>query len=282
MTCIFRLLLFFVCSTLSAGALLDWNDDGTTYSPRRIKLGYSAGKWIGIEQGYFETGLFLPYAADQGYILLLDGSAYRFNDSKWGASVGVGLRIPAPCNHLFGLNVYEDYLEGHVRKSFNRIGFGVEWLGACWDLRLNTYFAVNNETRHTKKSHYRYKADYFATCQKTEFSILQGFDAEIAGSLGCWCSFNFYGAIGPYYFSNRDLHSFWGGQARLEMDWKSLIYLQVRTSYDKIYHSHTQAQIQLRIPFGKGSCDCTDWNLQPIQRNGVIFTKKCCNYKWNW
>lgn len=252
---------------------------GKAFSPFRVELGYAAGKFIGIDRNYWEFGTFLPFSSEY-YTFLLDGKGYRFEDDRWGASIGIGVRVPISCSQL-GLNTFYDYLEGSSRKSLDRIGFGLEWLGRFCDARANFYFPIR-ETGHSGEKVYHYQGGYIAKCNHTEYAIARGFDAEIGARLGCYRNLRLYGAAGPYYFSHKDFSKFWGGYARLTLDWNSLASLEVRASYDRVYDTQVQALIRFSIPLGCGYACCLEEPTRPIYRNGVIFTRGCCDYEWNW
>lgn len=254
----------------------------------RFEIGYAFGKFIGIEQDYLELGLFAPYKFDCDGAVFADVRGYRLNNSHWASSVGLGLRKEFDC-HVWGANVYYDYREGEYRKNFNRVGVGLEALGSCFDVRVNGYIPVGTQTSFSKVHvQDNYIGDYFATCQKREFCVGAGFDAELGAPLLCCCGFRVYGAAGPYYFRKDHEQSYWGGQARLELDWKQYLTLEVRTSYDHQNHSHTQGRVLVSVPFDILSswccdcCDCFDILTQPVRRNGIIFVDHCCNYTWNW
>lgn len=253
----------------------------------RIEARYSTGRFIGIKQDYGEAGMFAPLYLSDCFFSFLDYRDYRFNNSKWGTSAGIGIRKCLGNDNIAGANIYYDYLEGKFHKSFNRLGLGFEWLGNCWDLRINAYFPLGHQANFSRTHHYdHYVGNFHATCREKEFAFNRGFDAELGLPFWCWDNFTAYGAIGPYYYSARNKSHYYGGQARIEIHYASLITLQVRSSYDHVNHSRTQFQIEISLPFeilcGNINCCFRDLFLQPVRRNGVIFTDHCCNYTWNW
>jgi hypothetical protein len=60
------------------------------------------------------------------------------------------------------------------------------------------------------------------------------FDAEIGLPLLSYCDFSLYGAAGPYYYTLSHQENFWGGHGRLELNWKSILSLQIQISYDNV------------------------------------------------
>lgn len=227
--------------------------------------------------------------ATNRWVVFADGRAYQFDKhSRWGSSAGVGIRGSGWCDRIWGVNVYHDHLKGRHHGSFNRVGVGLEWLGTCWDVRVNGYFPADSQRHFSHRRAFRWSEGWRETCHREEFSIGQGFDAELGLPIGCWCDFALYGAIGPYYYNGKERKDFWGGYGRLEVNWRDYISLQVRTSYDRLYHSRTQFRALLSIPL-EALCNwrcfgnyCRNLCIQPVRRNGVIFTDHCPICKWNW
>lgn len=250
-------------------------------------IGYSTGEFIGIDDDYAEVGIFAPLYLTCDTNFFFEGTGYRFNNSRYASSLGFGLRKRFCEGDVGGVNFFWDSYGAKCNKTFDRLGVGLEWLGCLFDARVNGYFSVGDTTRscHCKVFN-DYIGNFRATCKMREFSIANGFDAEIGVPFLCKCNFTIYGAAGPYFYSGKNQKRFWGGQARLEVDWHQIITLQVRTSYDRIYHSRTQGQIFLSLPFevfcGNFCCLCDDALLRPVYRNDLIFTKECCSFTWNW
>lgn len=255
----------------------------------QIDLGYNFGNFISIDRNYTEIDLFTPYRIND-WTTFLDASGYRFTRGKWGSSVGVGARKPIMDESFLGTNVFYDYLRGwHTKHNFHRVGVGVEWLNNCWDFHINGYFPVGRKTHSSHLCLFDQLGDGFhATSKKLEY-VYTGFDAEVGMPLYRQCDFRLYGAAGPYYFYRRHFKHFWGGYGRLRLDWKSFISFEGRISYDHVYKTNVQGEIQISIPFDffcsgfcESSCECNCLSTQPIYRNGIILRDDCCNWTWNW
>lgn len=254
----------------------------------RFQLGYSVGKFISIDQDYAKTGLFIPLNISPHWTSFIDVNAYRFNDCRWASSDGLGIRRIISESSLIGVNAYYDYRRGEARHNFHRIGLGFEWLNTCFDVRINGYLPVGNKTQTS--SFYSFNnigGGFFATRRKIEYAY-RGFDAEIGLPFWNQCDSSLYISGGPYYYFRHRIQHFWGGFGRLMLNWNSMISVELRASYDRVYSAHFQGCVQLSIPFdffcpstcGKSRCD---WFLtQPTRRNGIIQTDHCCNWTWNW
>ena len=263
--------------------------DGASFliQDTRFEVGYVTGDFIGLKEDYLELGAFAPAFSCDDLFTFLDVKGYRFENSKWGASAGVGLRYSC-CDYIVGSNVYYDFLQGYYH-NFNRMGAGFELLGNCWDLRINGYFPVLKTEQHSRTRIFSdFCTNFCSISKKWQRSPRLGFDMELGVPIGCWNQFSSYVAIGPYYYNWRHKKNYWGGQARLEINWRSFVSLQVQTSYDRVNHSRTEGKFLFFFPLdvlcGDWMCDdpCKVLLYQPVVRNGTIFTDRCCDCCRNW
>ncbi len=266
---------------LKFGALL--------FSNARAEIGYATGRFIGIDRDYAEFGLFMPVPFFGTWLPFADARGYFFTDRTCGFSVGTGIRSLDFYDRIIGANVYFDFLQGKFGGSFRRLGLGVEWLGPCWDLRVNGYFPMSSHSRSKGEVVFNdYIGDFISICREEESATCEGFDAEIGVPLACWDKLNIYAGVGPYYYRTFFEHDYWGAQGRVEVNWSSYVSFQFRTSYDNVNRTQTQGKILVSIPFDflvpKSNChDCYQTIFaQPVKRNGIIFTDKCCIYTNNF
>lgn len=213
----------------------------------------------------------------------------------------VGLRYqPDFLNQVLGVNVYYDNRRDHGRL-FNQIGVGLELLGADWDVRVNGYIPVN--ANHGHKTLFSLSSDYYAV-NRYRLSAWYGVDAEFGSWLfkrTCCSPINLYVAAGPYYyFRDHDRnwrekkHNAFGGRVRLAALISDYIDISCMVTYDPVWHTRVQGQIELVVPFDiykkvwGDSCSCSKPTLcqqivsQPVERNGIIVVDQECSWKWNW
>ena len=248
-------------------------------------FGYTGGKYISQDTGYGTLGLFTPYAKPT-WLTFVDLKGYKFENNRWGASGGLGGRFMLPCRGAIGLNAYYDYYEGRLQGNFHQVGGGIEWLNPCWDIRLNGYFPIGDHAHFHKKCFFGDLGDGFmATRGRLEYAFTGG---DLEAGMRLWSQGNtlFYGAIGPYYYAaGKHNRHFYGATARLRLSYKEYVYLQVRVSQDRIYHTCVQGSLEIRIPLEVflclPPCGC-DWFVQPVYREGIIMTDRCCSWSWNW
>jgi hypothetical protein len=261
----------------------------------RIDAGYAFGQYIGQWDDYGTLGLLLAPAPLSGnWFPLLDLRGYRLEHEQWAASVGLGARF-LTCDRIWGINAYYDYRQTRL-SHFNRVGVGLESLGNYWDWRINGYFPAGHITNRTTKHHYNdYIGDFHSSCQMQELGY-SGFDAEVGVPIGCNCRDScswardiwLYAAAGPYYYTHHHWRHFWGGAGRIELNYDQWLSFQVRASYDHHYKGRVQGLVQLTLPLDDLLCGrccesvCRPACKEPIQRNGLQFYDKCCDWDWNW
>lgn len=254
-----------------------------------IEFSYSMGRYISINNDYFDIGLFTPLVSSIGQSLFLDIHGYRFNDSKWATSIGLAERYQLSELNIVGFNLYYDYRRGKSKNNFHQMGLGFEWLNDCWDIRINGYLPVSKKTQTASFCLFDQLGDgFFATRRNIEFAY-SGFDTEIGHAFENYCDINLYAAVGPYYYQRADQRHFWGAHCRLELNWKSIFSLSIRLSNDNIYSTNVQGIFQVSFPidfFNLNSCFWQSENncpfSQSVWRNGIILTDHCCDWTWNW
>jgi hypothetical protein len=246
---------------------------------KRFELRFFGGEFITLRRNYGELRLFSPIRFLHEWEPFFDLSGYSFENSKWGASVGIGSRFATTREcAVFGINTYYDYLDGCFSNSFHRLGLGAEWFQDCWTIRANGYLPIG---RQNQRNRFIIESSGHAFFIEQHEFILTGFDAEVGRQLYNYRDFYADGAIGPYYYFRNHRTSFWGGYARLELNWTPFASIQGRISYDHVNKTRAQAIVQLNIPFAVFASGCfpeeynvSDSWLTPVNRQGVILTDR--------
>ena len=259
-------------------------------SNARLEAGYTCGRFIGLKHSYAELGLFISPALSNGLRPIADLRVYRITESRWAASMGLGLRRCDDCTYrVQGVNLYYDFRDG-CYGGFHRMGVGLESLGRCVDFRINGYLPVGGSAHYGKKHVFdKYIGGFRAVCHEKQF-VFVGIDAEIGWRIYRLCGFSLYGAVGPYFYHQKRYTNIYGGQARLELHWKKYLRLQVSVSDDNKYGTNVQGKFILAVPFSSllsgvysNLVDpCRDLMQEPVRRNGVMFTERCSDYRQNW
>jgi hypothetical protein len=278
-----KILLFLFCISFSFQKIYSFD-----LPEAEFDLGYTVGKYINIGE-HAEIGAFIPFELCSPYQFFIDGRGYRFNGGKWATSAGVGIRsIFFDCDVL-GVNAYYDYRRGKAQGDFQQVGIGGEWLTNWLEFRINGYIPVGSKMHKGHFHSFDLGDGYLATRQQHQFAF-GGFDAEIGLPYINYYGLGFYGGIGPYFYGKEHHDHFWGGFARFEMDWRSILYAEVVYSYDKIHTSNVQGVFRFSIPLNffcdSYNCDpydsCGDLLTNRVHRSGIILLDNSCHWTWNW
>lgn len=247
----------------------------------RATLRHIESGGIGYKDGYTTLAMFFsPDSSHWRVTPFLDARGHVFDNGKWAANAGVGLRTE--CHNLvYGINTYYDY-RNVGRFNSNQIGVGIESLGELFEFRINGYLPIGKKSSSPYDTTFGgFSGNYLFLSQKYQ-SAMKGFNAELGFHFGRYNSFNFYAAAGPYYFIGQVARSTWGGKARISATFKDFLRLEISNSYDRTFHNKFQAQLSLSIPFGPNprgreqDCTCRAVNrvyerlVQPVDRQEII------------
>ncbi len=253
--------------------------DGKQHYRTTIRHIESGG--IGYKDGYTTFEAFLASDPSQWTITpFLDARGHVFNNGKWAANAGAGLRTLWK-NRAYGINTYYDY-RNTGRFHSNQIGAGLETLGELFDFRINGYLPVGIKTSNPYATTFgTFSGNYMFVSQKYQ-SAMKGADAEFGFHFGKPESFDFYVAAGPYYFIGKKDPATWGGKARIAGSFKDILTLEISDSYDRTFHNKFQGRISLSFSFGpkskvkqqgrtcKVANTLNDRMLQPVGRQEIV------------
>jgi hypothetical protein len=251
----------------------------------RTTLRHIESGGIGYEDGYTTLEAFFASDPSQWRVTpFLDARGHIFNNGRWAANAGAGLRALWK-NRAYGINTYYDY-RNTGRFHSNQVGVGLETLGKLFDFRINGYFPVGKKISHPYHTTFKgFSGHHMLLSQKYQ-SAMKGADAEFGFHFGESKSFDFYAAAGPYYFIGKKAPVTWGGKARINGTFKDILTLEVSDSYDPTFHNKFQGQVSLNYSFGPKSKikengrTCQEANtlndrmLQPVGRQEIIVIDK--------
>jgi hypothetical protein len=218
-------------------------------------------KGIGYKKGYSTVGAFLtPYAMFSDFLPFADLRGHVFNDGKFAANSGLGVKYLSNHPFVFGAGVYYDFRQAR-HTHFNQVSLSLETLARRWEARLNGYLPVGStEHTRTKSKSVGFHFDHFAghnlfynetffVKKRTEFAM-KGADGEFGWHLlKPQEDYTLYAAAGPYYYNGENKHA-WGGKVRVEGRITPYVTLEVSDSFDNIFHNIVQGQVSINIPFG--------------------------------
>jgi len=275
---------FIFCAVVLSGfttarAPMETCADGKEHYRTTIRHIESGG--IGYEDGYTTFEAFFASDPSQWIVTpFLDVRGHVFNNGKWAANAGAGLRALWK-NRAYGVNTYYDY-RNTGRFHSNQVGVGLETLGELFDFRINGYLPVGAKISDPYDTAFKtFSGHYMLLSQKYQ-SAMKGADAEFGFHFGKSESFDFYTAAGPYYFIGEKDPATWGGKARIMGVFKDILTLEISDSYDRTFHNKFQGQISLSFSLGpkskvkKQERPCKVANtlnnrmLQPVGRQEII------------
>jgi hypothetical protein len=240
---------------------------------------------IGYEDGYTTLEAFIASNPSQWIVTpFLDARGHVFNNGKWAANVGAGLRTLWK-NRAYGVNTYYDY-RNTGRFHSNQVGVGLETLGELFDFRINGYLPVGTKISDPYHTAFKGFSGHHMLLSQKYKSAMKGADAEFGFHFGKSKSFDFYAAAGPYYFVGKKAHSIWGGKARIMGVFKDILTLEISDSYDRTFHNKFKGQASISFSFGPRSkvkeqgrpCAVAnrlnDRMLQPVGRQEIIVIDK--------
>ena len=224
--------------------------DGKQHYRTTIRHIESGG--IGYKHGYTTLEAFFASDPSRWQVTpFLDMRSHIFDNGKWAANAGIGLRTLWK-NRAYGINAYYDY-RNVGRFHSNQIGAGLETLGELFDFRINGYLPVGTKTCNPYDAIFgTFSGNHMLVSQMYQ-SAMKGTDGEFGFHFGQSAFFDFYAAAGPYYFIGEAAPATWGGKARISGIFKDILTLEISDSYDRTFHNKFQGQISLTFSFGPKS-----------------------------
>ncbi len=175
----------------------------------------------------------------------MDARGHIFNDKKWAANFGLGLR--KLCDEVvYGGNFYWDWREAE-HTTFHQLGAGLEALWLCWDIRINGYVPVNRHKKSYRKGFERFQENEAIVFKKWELSM-SGFD----GAVGYWLCKNAYfglhASLGGYSFRGDFDKKAGGGLARAKVKLWDYFTLDGQISFDNLFKWQANGGLAFHIP----------------------------------
>lgn len=114
------------------------------FRPMQIGVRHSQGAGVGYNHGYTTLQGFFSYRdCHHPWIPFVDLRGHMFNNAKYAANTGLGLRY-AGSSVAWGINGYYDY-RNTSQYHYNQISAGLEAIGSFWSVHLNGYLPVGKK-----------------------------------------------------------------------------------------------------------------------------------------
>ncbi|MCI0381632.1 MAG: inverse autotransporter beta domain-containing protein [Chlamydiae bacterium] len=245
-------LLFVTCFSLSkfnVNAKEDEFDKQTKVQQGFWRLRHLEGTGIGFNKGYTSTDLFLSTTAKEKLVPYLDLRGHIFNDGRWAANGGIGVRsIYADCK-AFGFNGYYDYRQAK-HAHFHQIGLGFEYIYPLMRFWANGYIPVSRHKKNYRKRFDEFEDNFAFFVRKSQIAFF-GLDGGLGGVIFQRPHYNLE-AQGAIYYLRGSFHE-WavGGLFRLKAKLTEYGFAQAQVSYDTNFRWRGSGEIGFRLPLGK-------------------------------
>ena len=221
----------------------------STAKQNQFNIRHQEGTGVGYNKGYTSANALLNYKINQQFFSFLDLRGHIFNDGKWAANAGLGLRyLPNALSILFGINAFYDYRETK-HSVFNQLGAGFECFLPHWDIRVNGYFPFGTRKHHYKKGFDRFEGHNAFLFEKVDSPFLGG-DARVGRRIYKNDELQLYGTAGAYYFYGQYGKNSCGALLNLKATISKYLTVEGQTSYDSTFHWRGYGEIGLQISFG--------------------------------
>lgn len=209
-----------------------------------LRAGVLTGPAIGRDQSLVPLEL-MPYAFAGKGMFFGDIHGFRATSDFWGANLGGGFRYHSEqLDRIFGANVYYDY-DNTSGALFRQVGFGLETLGALWDMRANAYFPTG-ETEQQISLNFVAGSERFVghkilfDQQRIIGNALTGVDMEVVTPLPgrVMQRHDVRVAGGWYHYQGQELDGFAGWKTRIQGNLLPSVQLQLEVTNDHIFDTN--------------------------------------------
>ncbi len=242
----------------------------TIFNPR-ITVDNRSNKLYGYDSGYSTINAFAPYFIEEDAILFGSAGGMVSYNGRGGANVGAGWRYyMQDIDRIVGLSAWYDFDAGHA-EEYNQIGLSFESLGRYFDLRLNGYIPIGQDTNvlsTTLAGPARFQANQIRlnSLADTE-TAMTGFDSEIGGPMPLLGKYGLSGYAGFYYFtSHSNSTDLTGISGRLAWQVNEDTNVGFQVTDDHVFGTNTTVQVAWTLPDGGSS----RWLRQPRVRDRLM------------
>lgn len=209
-----------------------------------VRGGFVTGPGIGRDDGFAPLE-FMPYLGLGDGMFLGDLRGFRTTQDHYGFNSGVGYRhYIRGWDRIIGLNAFYDY-DNSSSQLFRQMGFGAETYGKRWDMRLNTYFPLTDDTKQLSleflPESLRYSGNNILFDQIRTFGVhMKGLDHEIGVPIGGRIAerHRVRAYAGWYHFEGTDVKHVNGWKGRLQGDLTGNVNLALEVTNDDVFDTN--------------------------------------------
>jgi hypothetical protein len=216
-----------------------------------LRGGFVTGPGVGRDDSFAPIEL-MPYFFLEDTMVYGDIRGFRSVEDHYGFNSGFGFRhYLRKSDRIIGANFYYDYDNTTRGRLFRQVGGGLEFLGANWDMRLNTYFPVTQNTQEIDLSdpfNIRFAGNNILFDQIRTFGVHQkGLDHELGVPLpGRYPErHNVRAVAGWYHFQQTGSENTWGWKSRLEGDLTANVHMGLEVTHDNTFDTNVVLSVAM-------------------------------------
>ncbi|MCP5492633.1 MAG: inverse autotransporter beta domain-containing protein [Chlamydiales bacterium] len=250
----------------------------TTLFSSELVMKHREHNGVGYDTGYTTLSTFLLPDQNKPIYPMFDGRFHIFDDGKFAANLGGGLRMPfGNPDWALGANFFYDYRDDGAFQ-INQVGPGLELLNPFLDFRLNGYIPLKSTKFKSDNTTFLHFQGHQAIVKNSLRAALPCVEGEIGSRyINKNVPLELYGSLGSYYlFSNKvDRTNFgraWGGTASATLEIMDRFFAGIDVTYDRIFRWTVQGVAGINLlPKPK---QIPRFLSQPIMRNEIIPIQK--------
>jgi len=210
----------------------------------QFRISAITGPAIGRTRPIFPIEM-MPYVFANNAMFFADIRGFTNTNNGWGGNFGGGARLYMPrLDRILGFNAYYDY-DNTSGALFREVGFGVESLGALYDVRANAYLPTGSTSQQLSLTNVdgtqRFAGHLLLVDQqKIIANALHGFDAEIGVPVPgkFWQRHDVRVFGGGYWFEGQNVDSFGGWKIRAQGNVTPNISMNLAISNDRQFDTN--------------------------------------------
>lgn len=225
----------------------------------RLRLETRIGDFLGTDdEGVGAVNVMLPFLFENSpTVVFLDTRGTVTYRGEGAGSIGGGLRYYDEYrDRIYGVSGWWDYDDGHA-EDYQQFALSFESIGRWVDMRLNTYFAMGDETTilaETPTGNVTPVQNGFLVevAQRVE-AAYNGVSFEVGGPMPILGRYGFEGYVGGYHFWSDAGEDATGYSLRTAIHASDDVRLDVQVTNDNVFNTEVFGSVILTLPDGRPS-----------------------------
>ena len=225
----------------------------------RLRLETRIGDFLGTDdEGVGAVNVMLPFMfEDSPTVVFLDTRGTVTYQGQGAGSIGGGLRYYDEFrDRIYGVSGWWDYDDGHA-EDYQQIAFSFESIGRWVDMRLNTYFALGDETTILSEAPTGnvtpVQNGFLVEIDQRVEAAYNGVSFEVGGPMPILGRYGFEGFVGGYHFWSDAGEDATGYSLRTAIHASDDVRLGVQITNDNVFDTEVFGSVILTLPDGRPS-----------------------------